>query len=150
MAVSSVVEDVRTQPDFLYPSQDSYDRAREKARQLLFEVLPESSWLEFEDKDTIRVTGRRGVYVISRNQTEIRDSTSGRFVAYACLSLSVPAPTYDRMVAEYLLIKNAEDIYWKTANIFSRCGNEFDLGTMFLAAFDIALCVNLLLTFYAS
>ena len=66
-------------------------------------------------------------------------------VAYACLQLSIPAPTYDRMVAEYLLIRNAEDIYWKTANIFSRSGNEFGIATLFLIAFDIALFVNLLL-----
>ena len=49
------------------------------------------------------------------------------------------------MVAEYLLIRNAEDIYWKTANIFSRTGNEFGIATLFLIAFDIALFVNLML-----
>ena len=49
------------------------------------------------------------------------------------------------MVAEYLLIKNAEEHYWKTANIFSRNGNEFGIATLFLIAFDIALFVNLLL-----
>src|SRR5437667_304049 len=92
------------------------------------------------------ISGKRGNYVISPySQTEIRDASSGRCVAYACLQLSIPAPTYDRMVAEYLLIKNAEDVYWKTANIFSRSGNEFGIATLFLIAFDIALFVNLLL-----
>ncbi len=91
-------------------------------------------------------SGKRGTYVISPySQTEIRDSTTGRCVAYACLQLSIPAPTYDRMVAEYLLIRNAEDVYWKTANIFSRTGNEFGIATLFLIAFDIALFVNLML-----
>ena len=84
------------------------------------------------------------------SQTEIRDSTTGRCVAYACLQLSIPAPTYDRMVAEYLLIRNAEDVYWKTANIFSRTGNEFGIATLFLIAFDIALFVNLMLEILAA
>jgi hypothetical protein len=49
------------------------------------------------------------------------------------------------MVAEYLLIRNAEDVYWKTANIFYRSGNEFGITTLFLIAFDIVFFVNLLL-----
>ena len=48
------------------------------------------------------------------------------------------------MVAEYLLIKNAEDVYWKTANIFSRSGNEFGIAMLFMTAFNIALFANLL------
>src|ERR671923_45826 len=111
---------------FSHPTQDDYERAK--------------------DKGVFQISGKRGNYVISPySQTEIRDSSSGRCVAYACLQLSIPAPTYDRMVAEYLLIKNAEDVYWKTANIFSRTGNEFGIATLFLIAFDIALFVNLLL-----
>ena|SRR5688572_15464663 len=131
---------------FSHPTQDDYERAKDKARQLLRSVLPEASWSELEERGVIQHTGKRGTYVISPySQTEIRDSSSGRCVAYACLQLSIPAPTYDRMVAEYLLIRNAEDVYWKTANIFSRSGNEFGIATLFLIAFDIALFVNLML-----
>ena len=131
---------------FSHPTQDDYERAKDKARQLLRSILPENEWSELEDKGVIQVVGKRGTYVISPySQTEIRDHSSGRCVAYACLQLSIPAPTYDRMVAEYLLIKNAEEHYWKTANIFSRNGNEFGIATLFLIAFDIALFVNLLL-----
>jgi hypothetical protein len=129
-----------------HPSQDDYERAKDKARQLLRSILPDTAWLELEEKGIIKLEGKRASYVISPySQTEIRDCSSGRCVAYACLQLSIPAPTYDRMVAEYLLIKNAEDVYWKTANIFSRSGNEFGIATLFLIAFDIALLVNLLL-----
>ncbi len=129
-----------------HPTQDDYERAKDKARQLLRSILPENEWSELENNGAIQLQGKRGKYVISPySQTEIRDSSSGRCVAYACLQLSIPAPTYDRMVAEYLLIRNAEDIYWKTANIFSRSGNEFGIATLFLIAFDIALFVNLLL-----
>jgi hypothetical protein len=131
---------------FSHPTQDDYERAKDKARQLLRQVLPENQWSELEERGVIHYTGKRGSYVISPySQTEIRDVASGRCLAYACLQLSIPAPTYDRMVAEYLLIRNAEDVYWKTANIFSRNGNEFGIATLFLIAFDIALFVNLLL-----
>jgi len=136
---------------YSHPTQDDYKRAKDKARILLRQILPEKSWKELEDKGVIHVEGKRGHYVISPySQTEIRDLASGRCVAYACLQLSIPAPTYDRMVAEYLLIRNAEDIYWKTANIFSRSGNEFGIATLFLIAFDIALFVNLLLEILSS
>ena len=129
-----------------HPTQDDYERAKDKARMLLRQILPEHSWHDLEEKGIIQIPGKRGLYVISPySQTEIRDLESGRCVAYACLQLSIPAPTYDRMVAEYLLIKNAEDIYWKTANIFSRSGNEFTIATLFLIAFNIALFVNLIL-----
>jgi len=131
---------------FSHPTQDDYERAKDKARQLLRMVLNETEWLELEEKGVIQLSGKRGNYVISPySQTEIRDTASGRCIGYACLQLSIPAPTYDRMVAEYLLLKNAEDVYWKTANIFSRSGNEFGIATLFLIAFDIALFVNLLL-----
>lgn len=126
--------------------QDDYERAKEKAKELLRQVLPSSSWSDLEDKGTIHWTGRRGTYVISPySQTEIRDNLTGRCIAYACLQLSIPAPTYDRMVAEYLLIRNSEDLYWKTANIFSRTGREFGVATLFLLVFDLALGVNLMM-----
>jgi hypothetical protein len=131
---------------FSHPTRDDYEQGKDKARQLLRSILPENMWPELEEKGVIRCTGKRGTYVISPySQTEIRDAASGRCLAYACLQLSIPAPSYDRMVAEYLLIRNAEDVYWKTANIFSRNGNEFRITTLFLIALDIALFVNLLL-----
>jgi hypothetical protein len=131
---------------FSHPTQDDYKRAKDKARQLLRSILPENTWSELEEKGVIQCTGKRGTYVISPyRRTEIRDAASGQCVAYACLQLSIPAPTDDRMVAEYLLIRNAEDVYWKTANIFCRSGNESGIVTLFFIAFNIALFVNLLL-----
>lgn len=122
-------------------------RSEDKARQLLRSVLPECSWAELENKGVIRYTGKRGTYVISPySQTEIREPVSHRCVAYACLQLSIPAPAYDRMVAEYLLIKNAEDVYRETANIFPR--GEFRITALLpllLTAFDIVLFANMLL-----
>lgn len=134
-----------------YPALDAYERAKEKARQLLREIVSESEWRQFEDKGVIRVAGKRGDYLIDpHSQTEIRERHNGRRIGYACLQLSIPVPTYDRMVAEYLLIKNAEDAYWKTANIFSRNGNEIGIATLFLIAFDAALLAYLFVELFAT
>jgi len=129
-------------------SQDDYNdkRAKDKARQLLHQIVPESSWSDLKKKGVIQITGKRGCYIISPYcQTEVRNLKSGRCIAYACLQLSVRAPTYDRMVAEYLLIKNDEDFYWKTANIFSRTRDDFCIGIFFFIAVDIVLFASLLL-----
>ena len=131
---------------FTHPTQDDYERSKEKARHLLKTVVSERGWADLEDKGILTLTGKRGTYIISPfSQTEVRDLNTGRCVAYACLQLSIPAPSYDRMIAEYLLIKNCEDVYWKTANIFSCNGNEFSIAIFFLIAFDIALFANLLI-----
>jgi hypothetical protein len=129
---------------FSDPTQ--HEVAIDKARQLLRSILPENTWTELEEKGFIQFVGKRGTYLIfSHTQTEIRDAASGRCIAYACLQLSIPAPTYDRMIAEYLLIRNAEDVYWKTANIFCPRGNECGIATLFFIVFDIALFVHILL-----
>jgi hypothetical protein len=131
---------------FSRPTQHDYERAKDKARQLLRSILPESMWSDLEEMGMIQCRGKRGTYLISPYaQTEIRDTASGRCIAYACLQLSIQAPVYDRMVAEYLLIRNAEDAYWKTANIYACSKNEFGIATLLLLTFNIAVFVNLLL-----
>lgn len=123
-----------------------YEAAKDRAHELLMRILPRKDRHCLVEQGVIVVRGRHAVYHISPyTQTEMRDVRSGRCLAYGCLQLSIPAPTYDRMVAEYLLIKNAEDVYWKTANIFSRTGNEFGVATLFLIGLDIALLINLVL-----
>ena len=114
------------------------DCAREKSLDLLHSVLPEPAWMAFRDNGIVEYTGKCGIYTISAgDQTVIRDSRTGRTIAYACLQLSVLAPAYDRMAAEYLLLKNAEDLYWKTANIFD---NPYEhLAEVLLIIFDSAL-----------
>jgi len=126
---------------------DDHSLSKAKARQLLRSVLPENAWREFEGKGVIQCSGKLGLYVISPfSQTEVRDAVSGRPLAYACLQLSIPAPNYDRVIAEYLLIRNNEDFYWKNANmLFHRGRNEFGIASLFLVAFNLALFVNLLL-----
>lgn len=127
-------------------AQDDNARAQEKSLQLLKTILPENTWTELEKNGLIRLTGKHSRYVIlPSSQTEIYDLDSGRFVAYACIQLSISAPAYDRVIAEYLLIKNAENIYLKTAKIFKKSG-EFEIAMPFFVAIDIVLFMNLLLT----
>ena len=129
---------------FTHPDQEDWDHAKEKARELLHTILPEDAWTRLEAKGIIEFAGRRGTYVISpHSQTEIRDLATGRRIAYGCLQLSIPAPADDRMAAEYLLLKNAEDVYWRTANIFAH--NCSGIAVLFLSVFDIALFVHLLM-----
>ena len=104
---------------YINAGRESQRLAEERARQLLLSILPEDLGREFQASGTIMVSGERNTYVLSLNsQTEIRNKTTGQPFAYSCLQLSVPAPTYDRMVAEYLLITNDEERYWQAANIF--------------------------------
>jgi hypothetical protein len=109
---------------------------------MLLAVLPEALWPGLVEKGVIQITGKRGMYTISRHsQTEIREVSTGKCVGHACLQLSLPAPDYDRMLVEYLLLKNDEDFYWKTANIIG-CS---DVAVLFVAFFDLLLILHLLL-----
>jgi len=120
-----------------------YEVANEKARNLLLSLLPQHERDRFSDGGLVYVKGKMGEYWISaHSQTEIRKK--GKSAAYSCLRLTVFAPEYDRMIAEYLLIKNNEPLYWKTANIFPRGGQDpkKQLAEMILAVFDAALLSN--------
>lgn len=126
-------------------AEENYENSREKARKLLRSVVPKKTWCEYEETSFIRIEGKDKIYLISPySQTEIRNKETGKIEAYACLQLNLPAPTFDRMAAEYILIKNAEDFYWETARISLLSGNEFGIATPFLISFDIILFVNLL------
>jgi hypothetical protein len=133
---------------FAFVDQDDWD-AKDKARELLRLVLPGEEWSQLETKGVLKFRGQRALYVISPySQTEIRDTVTGRCVGHACLQLSIPAPTYDRVAAEYLLLKNSEDTYWKTANIFEQ--NELQIIVPLLTFFDVLLFVYLLLEIFSA
>ena len=115
----------------------------ERARHVARAVLPDATWSAFEEKGFITLRGKRGEYIISpHSQTEIREPRTGRHVGQACLQLSIPAPACDRMITEYLLLKNAEDFYWQTANIFG--GGAVGMLESLFALLDIALLIRLL------
>ena len=112
-----------------------------KSKQLLCEILPLRALQEFLEKDYFHHVGKRGTYRICRNsQTEIY--RKGRHAASGCLQLSVFAPSYDRMAAEYLILSNNEQLYWNKANIFpARRAIDFRIAAT--AVLDFVLLLNL-------
>jgi len=127
---------------------DTEQTARVRATELLRLILPEKEWLDFQETAVIEVRGLRGLYRISAyDSTEILNPGAGHRIASACLQLSIPAPVQDRMIAEYLLIRNAEDLYWTTANIFKP--QSGDSAVVLMAVIDIlllGLCVLQIVT----
>ena len=118
---------------------EDFDCPAEKARQLLRKALPDDVWSRFVASDVLEFNGQRGTYlIIAHSLTKIYHPVSGRCTGYACLQLSSSAPDYDRMLVEYLLLKNSEDEYWNTANIF---GPASDITILFLIFFDLWLAV---------
>jgi hypothetical protein len=90
-----------------------------KARELLVSILNSEEQREFDRTGCVSICGKRHRYKITPGmQTELRSLTRGYIEGYACLQLTIPAPVHDRMIAEYLLIKNEEDSYLHTANLF--------------------------------
>jgi len=115
-----------------------------KSKQLLCEILPLRALQEFLEKDYFHHVGKLGTYRIGRNsQTEIY--RKGRHAASGCLQLSVFAPSYDRMAAEYLILSNNEQLYWNKANIFP-ARRAIDLRIVAAAALDLVLVLNLALS----
>lgn len=91
-----------------------------QAAELLRLVLPDKQWTEFQETDAVEVVGSRGIYRIrTHGTTAILNPNSRQQFATGCLQLSIAAPPADRVIAEFVLIRNAEALYWKTANIFS-------------------------------
>src|SRR5262249_27358461 len=116
-----------------------------KAKQLLCEILPDDARQEFLERERFHYTGKVGVYRISRNsQTEVY--RNGRLIASGCLQLTIFAPSYDRMTAEYLILRNDEQLYWSRANIFP-VQRFMRLRIAAVAVLDIALLVKLVLDY---
>ena len=115
-----------------------------KSKQLLCEILPLRAVQEFLENDYFHHVGKLGTYRICRNsQTEIY--RKGRLAASGCLQLSVFAPSYDRMAAEYLILSNNEQLYWTKANIFP-ARRAIDFRIVAAATLDLVLLLNLALT----
>jgi hypothetical protein len=111
------------------------------AKSLLRRVLPETQWEQFNERETFEIAGSRGMYCISAHDlTRILDPQTRRTRARACLQLTVPGPVHDRIIAEYLVIRNDEDLYWRTANIFPA---DLDNGLFefMVAVLDVLLFV---------
>jgi hypothetical protein len=115
------------------------------AKNLLHQILPETQWKQFNETETLEIPGSRGTYCIStRDLTRVLDPETRRPRASACLQLTVPAPVHDRIVAEYILVQNDEDLYWRTANIFPAGLENRVLAEFLMAALDTLLLILLI------
>ena len=121
--------------------------ASARARRLLCEILPEKERQDFLTTGSFQHEGNGVTYRISeRTQTQIY--TNGRHSATACLQLAIPAPGCDRMIAEYLILKNDERLYWKVANVLPLEYTRFDSRLCLMMMLDFGLFLNLLWTVY--
>ena len=119
------------------------DSARLKARQLLCEILPAAEREQLLATDSFFQKGKRATYRICRgSQTELY--RNGRLVAHACLQLTIPAPSYDRMIAEYLILNSDETVYWNKANILPVKSSSVSLTSILLVVIDLGLLLNLI------
>jgi len=116
-----------------------------KAKDLLRRILPETQWKQFSATETLEIPGSRGTYrLCTRDLTRVLDAQTRRPRASACLQLTVPAPVHDRIIAEYMLIQNDEDLYWRTANIFPAGLNNRVFVEFLVAALDATLLILLI------
>jgi hypothetical protein len=97
-----------------------YKETRERALALLERVVAPEEFKSFNDNKYIELTGKKYRYRIKQaGQTALYNLKSGVVEQNACLQLKdSSAPTEDRVVMEYLMIKNKENKYLKTANLF--------------------------------
>ena len=115
-----------------------------RARELLRRVLPDKQWTQFDETGVVEVSGSRGTYQMSsRELTRVFDSQTKRLLVTTCLQLSVPAPAADRIIAEYVLIRNDEDLYWRTANVFPTGTDDRSLAVFLVLLLDLILSVVL-------
>ena len=129
------------------PSTDG-NSASAKARKLLCEILPKTALREFLTKGFFHHEGKGVIYrICEQSQTEMY--RNGRLFATACLRLSIPAPGCDRMIAEYLILKNDEAFYWNTANVFPAKTTILDSRLFLIATLDFALILKLVLDYVA-
>jgi hypothetical protein len=132
---------------YINAGRESQRLAEERAQQLLLSILPEDLGREFQASGTIMVASERNTYILSlTSQTEIRNRTTGKPFAHACLDLSVTAPACDRMVAEYLLITNDEELYWQAANIFPHL-QGFVRAIMVVLTFALVILIDIALIY---
>lgn len=117
-----------------------------RASRLLYYALPPEKRRLFVESCEVEVQAASGRLYRIRPlaMTDIYRRRFGKLCqeARACLQLTVPAPPFDRMLAEYLLIRNDEARYLKTANV-SLVPNHLFLN-LFVAAAVICTIVSLI------
>ena len=111
--------------------------SKNAARELLQSILSEEQWNRFNHAGTMELEAKAGIYRLSTNgPTKVLDSESRGVVAITRLPQTASISARDRVIAEYLLIQNDEDLYWRTANMFPARFNNRVLAEFVVAALD--------------
>jgi len=115
------------------------------ARELLRSILSDKQWNQFNQTGILEIAAKGGIYRIrTHGPTQVLDSETRRLVATTRLQLATPASAKDRVIAEYLFIRNDENLYWQTANISPETSGGRLYVSFLVAAFDAMMLMILL------
>ncbi len=115
------------------------------AKELLLSILSEEQWNRFNQRGTLEIAAKGGIYRISVHApTRVLDSKTRRVVATTRLHLTTSESARDRVIAEYLLIRNDENLYWQSATISPDASGSRLYRSFLMAAFDAMLLLILL------
>jgi hypothetical protein len=126
-------------------SMSHQQSSKNAARELLQSIISEEQWNRFNQSGTLELDGKGGIYRLSTNgPTKVLDSATRRPVVSTRLQPAGAASARDRVIAEYLLIRNDENLYWQTATIAPEEPPSHRHLTLLMAAFDAILLLILL------
>ena len=127
--------------------QMAYQQSEDGARELLRSILSERKWTLFELTGAVEIPAKAGIYRIQMTgPTQLLDSETRCLVATTWWQPATPGSARDRVIAEYLFIRDHENLYWQTASICSPGMSSPRLYLSFLmAAADAILLIFLLI-----
>jgi len=122
--------------------------SRNSARELLLSILSEEEWNRFNQAGVLEIAAKCGVNRLNVNgPTRLLDSGTRNVVATTHFQILPAGSARDRVIAEYLLIRNDENLYWQTVRITPEKSRSRLYLLLSIAAFDIALLVTLFAQF---
>jgi hypothetical protein len=125
-------------------SMSHQQSSKNAARELLQSILSEEQWNRFNHAGTLELAAKAGIYRLSTNgPTKVLDSESRGVVAITRVPQTAISAR-DRVIAEYLLIRNDENLYWQTATITPEPAPSRRPLVFLLAAFDVMMLLILL------
>jgi hypothetical protein len=119
--------------------------SKNAARELFQTILSEEQLNRFNKAGTVEIAAKGGIYRISTHgPTQVLDSETRRVVATMHFQPAATASVRDRVIAEYLLIRNDEDLYWQTATLSPETSSSLRPLLFLMAVFDAILLIVLL------
>lgn len=118
--------------------------SKNAARELFQSILSEEEMNRFNKAGIVEIAAKGGIYRISiHGATQVLDSETRRLVATMRFQPAATNSGRDRVVAEYLLIRNDEDVYWQTASHSPETSSSLRPLSILMAAFDAILLIVL-------